>query len=66
MKPAAIANTKMEAVPLCDGTVSQLITDMVQDIKCQLINRVKKGKHAMQIDESTDESNSAQLLVFIR
>ncbi len=27
---------------------------------------MKKGKYALQLDESTDVSNSAQLLVFVR
>ena len=39
---------------------------MAQDITCQLVDRVKKGKYALQLDESTDILNSAQLLVFIR
>ncbi|XP_034083391.1 protein FAM200A-like [Gymnodraco acuticeps] len=57
---------ELEAVPLSDGTISRRITDMAQDIKYQLIDRVKKGKYALQLDESTDMSNSAQLLVFAR
>ncbi|KAJ4947709.1 hypothetical protein JOQ06_009742 [Pogonophryne albipinna] len=57
---------ELEAVPLSDGTISRRITDMAQNIKCQLIDRVKKGKYALQLDESTDVSNSAQLLVFAR
>ena len=39
---------------------------MAQDIECQLVDGVKKGKYALQLDESTDILNSAQLLVFIR
>ncbi|KAI9517865.1 hypothetical protein NQZ68_001034 [Dissostichus eleginoides] len=35
---------ELEAVPLSDGTISRRITDMALDIKCQLIDRVKKGK----------------------
>ncbi|KAI4798586.1 hypothetical protein KUCAC02_021953 [Chaenocephalus aceratus] len=57
---------ELEAVPLSDGTISRRITDMAQDIKCQLTDRVKKGKYALQLDESTDTSNSARLLVFAR
>ncbi|KAF7693189.1 hypothetical protein HF521_008505, partial [Silurus meridionalis] len=54
-------------VPLSDGTVSRHITDMAQDIKCQLIDRVKKsGRYSLQLDESTDVSSIAQLLVFVR
>lgn len=76
IKPAAIAMSRamhghklareLESVPLSDGTISRRITDMAQDIKSQLIDRVKKGKYALQLDESTDVSNCAQLLVFVR
>ncbi|XP_073667603.1 SCAN domain-containing protein 3-like [Paramisgurnus dabryanus] len=54
IKPAAIVMSRimhgdklaaeLEQVPLSDGTVSRRITEMAQDIKCQLIDRVKK-KH---------------------
>uniref|UniRef100_A0A3P8SK73 HAT C-terminal dimerisation domain-containing protein n=1 Tax=Amphiprion percula TaxID=161767 RepID=A0A3P8SK73_AMPPE len=64
IKPAAIAMCRtmhgdkqareLEAVPLSDGTISRHITDMAQDIKCQLIDRVKQGKYDLQLDESLD------------
>ncbi len=76
IKPAAIAISRamhgdklareLESASLSNGTVARRISDMAQDIKCQLVNRVKKGKYALQLDESTDLSNSAQLLVFVR
>ena len=37
------------------------ISEMGQDIKCQLIVRVKRGKYTLQLDESTDVSGLAQL-----
>ena len=44
-----------------------MLSILLVDIKCQLVDRFKKiGKHALQLDESTDILNSAQLLVFIR
>lgn len=52
--------TKKTTIP------AQRISDMAQDIKCQLVDRVNKGKYALQLDESTDVSNSPQLLVFVR
>ncbi|XP_070409531.1 zinc finger BED domain-containing protein 5-like [Nothobranchius furzeri] len=76
IKPAAIAMSQimhgdkqaqeLKAVPLSDGTISRRITEMAQDIKSQLIDRVKRGKYALQLDESIDVANSAQLLVFVR
>ncbi len=76
IKPAAIAKSRamhgdklareLESVPLSNGTVAQCISDMAQDIKCQLVDRVEKGKYALQLNDSTDVSNSAHLLVFVR
>ncbi len=64
IKPAAIAISRamhgdklareLESVPLSNGTVAWRISNMAQDIKCQLVDRVKKGKYALQLDESTD------------
>ena len=39
---------------------------MSQDIKCQRNDRVKRGKYALQLDESTDLSGLGQLIVFVR
>ena len=39
---------------------------MSQDIKCQLIDRVKRETYALQLDESMDVSGLAQLIVFVR
>ena len=55
---------ELESVLLSNRTIAQCITDLAQDINCQLVE--KKGKYALQLNESTDVSNSAQLLVFIR
>nr|XP_054594228.1 SCAN domain-containing protein 3-like [Nothobranchius furzeri] len=57
---------ELKAVPLSDGTISRRITEMAQDIKSQLTDRVKRGKYALQLDEFIDVANSAQLLVFVR
>nr|XP_054597196.1 protein FAM200A-like [Nothobranchius furzeri] len=56
---------ELKAVPLSDGTISRR-TEMAQDIKSHLIDRVKRGKDALQLEESIDVANSAQLLVFVR
>nr|XP_040582287.1 SCAN domain-containing protein 3-like [Lepeophtheirus salmonis] len=66
IKPAAIAMSRamhgdklareLESVPLSNGTIARRITDMAQDIMCQLVDRIKGGKYALQLDESTDIS----------
>ena len=40
---------------------------MSDDIKCQLLERIKSSPYySIQLDESTDVSNAALLLVFVR
>lgn len=51
---------------LPNDTVRRCIYDTADDIRCQLIERVKNVNYAFQAYESTDISNSAQLPVFIR
>ena len=47
-------------------TIRRRISEMSQDINCQLNDRVKRGKFSLQLDESTDVSGLTQLLVFVR
>ncbi|CAM5074736.1 unnamed protein product [Natator depressus] len=76
VKPAAkvmvqvmIGDTASEAidrVPL-SNTVHRRITDMAENVKQQLLSRVKKSRYyALQADESTDIVNLANLLLFVR
>lgn len=61
------AAKKIDAVPLSDNSVSRRIGDMAQDVSAQLSEQVRASEYfALQLDESTDVSNAAQLLVYIR
>ena len=76
IKPAAIAisqimngdkaTEEIKGIPLSADTISRRISEMSRDIECQLIDRVKRGKYALQMDESTDKSGLAQLIVFVK
>ncbi|XP_052002455.1 zinc finger BED domain-containing protein 5-like [Xyrauchen texanus] len=76
IKPAAVAmcramhgekiSSELMTVPLSNDMIARHIHDISKDIKSQLINRINGKKYALQLDESTDVSNSAQLLAFIR
>lgn len=58
---------KLDTIPLSDNTVQRRISDISGDIKDQVINEIKAaGAFAIQLDESTDIANMAQLLVFVR
>lgn len=58
---------KLKAIPLSDNSVARRIEMIAEDIKKQLLEQLTLcGKFALQLDESTDVANMAQLLVFIR
>jgi hypothetical protein len=57
----------LKTVPLSNNTVMLHNESMSEDIKEQLLIRIKcSPKSALQIDESTDAAGLGQLLVFVR
>ena len=76
IKPAAVSISQIMHGDKIADEVKQItlsadinhrrISEMRQDIKCQLNDRVKRGKFSLPLDESTDVSGLAQLLVFVR
>ncbi|XP_073711484.1 SCAN domain-containing protein 3-like [Misgurnus anguillicaudatus] len=61
------AAKKLLTIPLSNDTVSHRITDMATDIQNQLLEKIKSSPFfSLQLDESTDVTNAALLLVFVR
>ena len=59
------AADKFNAVPLSNETISRRVDVMAKDIVDQVVAKLT-GSFALQIDESTDVSGSAQLVGFVR
>lgn len=58
---------KLDSVPLSNDTVRRRIEMMASNVKEQLLVRVKDSDFfAIQLDESTDVTNYAQLIVYVR
>ncbi|XP_066941056.1 protein FAM200C-like [Macrobrachium rosenbergii] len=58
---------KLNQISLSDNTVKQRIDDMSQDIKSQVIEKIKLSPFfAIQLDETTDIAHLPQLLVYSR
>ena len=61
------AAMKICKIPLSNDTVCRLILEMSSDIaKNVCINKLQCSDFTLQVDESTDIANKAQLIAFIR
>ena len=62
------AATKLESVSISNYTVKNRVKELSVDISDQVISEVKDSKYgfSIQLDESTDVTNNAQLLVYVR
>ena len=61
------AASKLQIVSLSNDTITRRIIEMSNDINCQQLEKIKSSPYySIQWDESTDVSNAALLLVFVR
>ena len=58
---------EVKKIPLSNDTIARRISEICENQLQQLIDRVKNSpRFAIQLDESTNITNAAQLMVFIR
>ncbi|XP_072378039.1 zinc finger BED domain-containing protein 5-like [Diabrotica undecimpunctata] len=58
---------KLELISLSNNTVQRRIDSMASNVKNKVINHVKSSDFfSIQLDESTDVTNYAQLMVYVR
>ena len=62
------AKQKIAQIPLSNDTIHDRIEDMSQNKRFQVVEQIKlsPGKISSQLDETTDVSNCAQLLIYAR
>jgi hypothetical protein len=58
---------QIKAIPCSDNTVQRKIVEMAEDVTYQVVEKIMLAKQfALQLDEGTDISNEAELVVFVR
>jgi hypothetical protein len=60
------AEIEIDEVPVSDNTFSGRVGDMSHDFEDVLSEMLKNTNFALQVDESADITNKAQLLAFVR
>jgi hypothetical protein len=59
--------SQIKAIPCSDNTMQRRIVQMVTDVTDQVVEKIVLAKQfAIQLDESTDISNEAELAAFVR
>lgn len=53
-------------IPLSDTTIGRRILDLAEDIKDQLIDKLKSKDFSLQLDEATDDNNNGHLICSMR
>ena len=57
---------KLDAIPMSNNTIQRRISDMAADVKEQVLDAIRKSPFfSIQLDESTDVANCAQLMVYV-
>ena len=65
LRGASVA--KLKQISLSNNTIERRILDMSEGVKKQVVNEIKASPmFSFQVDESTDVSSCAKLLVFVR
>ena len=60
------AEQEISKIPLSNNTIQRRILDLSDNIEENVISKFQNSLFALQVDESTDISNHAQLIAFIR
>lgn len=57
---------KLKAIPLSNNTIARRIDEISEDMKEQLVEKVKDKHFALQVDEATDSNKDCLLIAYVR
>lgn len=56
---------KIKAIPLSNDTVARRINDMANDLKEQLVDKLKETRFAIRFDEATDSNKDCLFIAYV-
>ena len=57
---------KVQNIPLSNDTIARRVNDLSDDLKIQLIDKLRDNHFALQVDEATDSSKDCHLIAYVR
>uniref|UniRef100_A0A673YA89 Uncharacterized protein n=1 Tax=Salmo trutta TaxID=8032 RepID=A0A673YA89_SALTR len=57
---------KIKTIPLSNDTVARRINDIANDLKEQLVDKLKDKRFALQFDEATDSNKDCLFIAYVR
>ncbi|CAM4568285.1 unnamed protein product [Leuciscus chuanchicus] len=57
---------KIKTIPLSNDTVARCINDIANDLKKQLVDKLKDKRFALQFDEATDSNKDCLFIAYVR
>ncbi|XP_035208276.1 zinc finger BED domain-containing protein 5-like [Stegodyphus dumicola] len=57
---------KLQSIPLSYDTVAHRITDIAEDVQCQLFSKLRDKLFSIHFDEATDSNKDAHFIAYVR
>ncbi|XP_035218239.1 zinc finger BED domain-containing protein 5-like [Stegodyphus dumicola] len=57
---------QLQSIPLSNDTVARRITDIAEDVQCQLFSKLRDKLFSIHFDEATDSNKDAHFIAYVR
>ena len=57
---------QLQSIPLSNDTIARRISDIAEDVQCQLFTKLHENLFSIQLDEATDSNKDAHFIAYVR